>query len=116
MRSHGEQNFPDPIEGGGYSRSAMQAVDPGSTQFRSAEKACASLAVASGFEHTSAQIQEHVKVLLAVAECMRAHGVDFPDPNSAGAIIVTNGSQWNPDSPTFRAASKICNRLNPGSG
>jgi hypothetical protein len=117
MRTHGEANFPDPLPGGGYSRTALSALEPGSSQFLAAEKACSPLAIASGFEHSPAEIKQHIKVLLAVAVCMRAHGVaNFPDPDAQGSIVVTNGSAWNPSSPVLQAAAKICNRLNPGTG
>ena len=75
------------------------------------------LAIASGFEHTPAEVKQHIKVLLAVAVCMRAHGVPyFPDPDAQGSIVATNASQWDPSAPAFQAAAKICNRLNPGTG
>ncbi len=95
-RAHGEAEFPDPLPGGGYAHTALSALDPGSTQFRAAIKACSSLAIASGFEHTPAEVKAHIKVLLALAVCMRAHGVpNFPDPNNDGAIVAPVGSEWN---------------------
>jgi len=42
---------PDPQPAGGYARSAMTPIDMNSPQFQAAERACRSLAIASGFEH-----------------------------------------------------------------
>jgi hypothetical protein len=60
---------------------------------------------------------------LKFARCMRAHGVDMPDPKaSAGGIVVqkrgsgggpaTNGP--NIDSPAFKRAQQACQSLMPG--
>jgi hypothetical protein len=55
--------------------------------------------------------------LLAYSQCMRSHGLpDFPDPNSQGVIEgKSNGSggnanEPNPNSPTYRAAQKACQK------
>jgi hypothetical protein len=58
---------------------------------------------------------------LAYSECMRSHGVsNFPDPNAQGQTQIqsssTNGSTSgvDPNSPTFKAASKACqSKLGP---
>jgi hypothetical protein len=52
---------------------------------------------------------------LAVAQCMRAHGItDFPDPSSGGGIQLPAGI--NPQSPGFQSAQKTCFKLLPGGG
>jgi hypothetical protein len=49
--------------------------------------------------------------------CMRSHGVhNFPDPNGQGGITIGPGSGVNPDSPTFQAAQRICQKLLPNGG
>jgi hypothetical protein len=53
--------------------------------------------------------------------CMRAHGLpNFPDPKpSAGggmSLSLDNSSGLNPDSPTFKAAQKTCEKLLPNGG
>ena len=99
MRSHGVQNFPDPKPGGGFDLTGT-GINRFSPQVESAQKACASVAPA-GFQKTPAQIRQHIKVLMAVAKCMRANGVPyFPDPNSQGSI-VSSSSQWDPSSLQF---------------
>jgi hypothetical protein len=115
MRAHGVPNFPDPRPGGGYSHSAIQAIGGQfSPQVQAAQMHCQPQAAAAGFTHTAAQIRQHVKQLIAFAACMRKHGVpNFPDPNSQGAIVASQGSNWNPSSPQFQAAQKVCAYLNP---
>lgn len=50
----------------------------------------------------------------AFAQCMRAHGVpQFPDPNSQGKFIFTQGEGVNPSSPAFQTASQACKSLAP---
>jgi hypothetical protein len=51
---------------------------------------------------------------LAYSDCMRAHGVPgFPDPQSNGAILVTPKDHLAQGSPTFVAANKACQHLDP---
>jgi hypothetical protein len=115
MRAHGVPNFPDPKPGGGYSRSAVQAIGGQfSPQVQAAQKHCKQQAAAAGFTHTAAQTRKHVKQLVAFAACMRKNGVpNFPDPNAQGAIVASPGSSWDPSSLQFQAAQKACAYLNP---
>lgn len=53
---------------------------------------------------------------LAFSRCMRAHGIsDFPDPSSQGGIALNGGpgSDLNPSSPRFKAATNACKPLLP---
>ena len=60
--------------------------------------------------------------LLAYSQCMRSHGLpDFPDPNSQGVIEGKsssasggNASNLNPNSPTYQAAQKACQKDTSG--
>ena len=60
--------------------------------------------------------------LLAYSQCMRSHGLpDFPDPNSQGVIEGKsssasggNTSDLNPNSPTYQAAQKACQKYASG--
>lgn len=112
IRAHGVPNFPDPRPAGGFARSALNAIDVQSPQFRSAEKACSSLAIASGFEHTPAELQKHIEQLIAQDACIRKHGVpNMPGPNAQGQQSFPSGI--TPETPVFQAAEKVCAYLNP---
>jgi hypothetical protein len=112
IRAHGIPNFPDPQPGGGFARSALNSIDEHSPQFQSAEKACRSLAIASGFEHTPAQLQKHIEQLIAQDACLRKHGVpNMPGPDAQGQQSFPSGI--SPRSPQFQAAQKHCAYLNP---
>lgn len=51
---------------------------------------------------------------LAVADCMRAHGVpNFPDPTGGGGGINLAGTGINPKSPAFKSARRVCAKLAP---
>jgi hypothetical protein len=53
---------------------------------------------------------------LAYSKCMRSHGVlDFPEPNSQGNTVINGGpgSDLNPGSPVFQAASRACAAYQP---
>ena len=65
----------------------------------------------AGPAHGSARQSE-----LAFSRCMRAHGIsDFPDPSSHGGIALNGGpgSDLNPSSPQYQAASSACKSLLP---
>ena len=112
IRAHGVPSFPDPQPGGGFARSALNAIDVDSPQFQSAEKACRSLAIASGFEHTPAELQKHIEQLTAQDACLRKHGVpNMPGPDAQGQQSFPSGI--SPKTPQFQAAEKHCAYLNP---
>jgi len=50
--------------------------------------------------------------MLRFARCMRAHGIDMPDPSPDGRILVRTRS----DGPTTQAALRACARRGPGGG
>ncbi|GAA4618610.1 hypothetical protein GCM10023195_83760 [Actinoallomurus liliacearum] len=60
----------------------------------------------------------------AYTKCMRQHGVDMPDPNPDGGIVMkresATGSQGrtgaDPESQTFKSADKACAQYRPGGG
>jgi hypothetical protein len=48
---------------------------------------------------------------------MRSHGVpNFPDPSSGGRLSVGPGSGIDPNSPTFQAAQRACQKELPNGG
>lgn len=114
--------MPDPLPGGGFSRSALNAVagtpyespnrQLGSPKFQASVKACMSEAIASGFVHTPAEIAQHDRQLLAEDECIPKHGVpDMPGPTDQGAQPFPPGI--TPSSSLFQKAQNHCAYLNP---
>lgn len=123
MRTHGMPNFPDPTGGGGIHIPAGSSLNLRSPAARAAEKQCFHLLPGGG--PPPANPADEPK-LLALAECMRRHGVtNFPDPTvfhqgsgpPAGNAIVQNGYEFklgpglDPQSPAFQAATKDCGGL-----
>jgi hypothetical protein len=52
--------------------------------------------------------------MLAFAECMREHGIDFPDPQFDGGAVMVGGPGIDPEDPEFQAAQEACGELLPG--
>ena len=104
MRSHGVPNFPDPKNGGGLSL-AGTGVNRNSPAFKSASQACQSLM--PGGVGPSGQKSDLSRAQgLALAKCMRTHGVpNFPDPTASGAIPP---GSVNPNTPAVNAALQAC--------
>jgi hypothetical protein len=51
------------------------------------------------------------------AACMRSHGVpNFPDPSKDGSITFGSGTGIDPNSPKFKAAQSVCQKLLPNGG
>jgi hypothetical protein len=93
MRAHGVTNFPDPSATGGLV--IPNGINAQSPVFKSAQQACERFTQSSNEPRASA---DRKLQLLAVAKCMRKHGVPkFPDPAStppppsAGNVIGGNG-------------------------
>ncbi len=92
MRSHGATGFPDPkVSTTGNSTAIAIAVPSSlgnSPAFKTAEKACQGILPApQSPAQRAADQRAHGQALLALARCMRSHGVaNFPDPNAQGQL------------------------------
>ncbi len=121
MRSHGVSNFPDPTPGGGIQFSASVGINPFSPAFKGAQQACGRL-LPGGLVPGKASAQQKAR-LLALARCMRTHGVTgFPDPvNSPPAspagfsaifgrpgALIEIPSTIDVKAPAFRRAAAAC--------
>jgi hypothetical protein len=74
---------------------------------------CAAVIGACGSSSPSPSAGPTGGPLLALAECMRSHGVpNFPDPAARGGLIVPN--DIDPQSPAFESAQQACARLAQG--
>jgi hypothetical protein len=118
MRTHGEPNFPDPDAQGNLSISSSSGIDPSSSQFQVAQRACSKYLPSGGQPPSPAQQAKMQQQALEFAACMRAHGVPkFPDPDFRGgkiAIRIDASSGIDPRSPQFQAAQKACASELPG--
>jgi hypothetical protein len=83
------------------------SVDPASSHFQAAQKACQKLLPGGGPQAlTPAQQAQARRQALTLAACIRSHGLpNFPDPTSQGAFNL-NGI--DPSSSQFQAAMKAC--------
>ena len=80
MRAQGVPNFPDPSPGGRLP-DIPSSIDTAAPAFRSAQKACAGLMPGGSVSDSSPETES--LQLLAVARCMREHGLpSFPDPTT----------------------------------
>ena len=62
----------------------------------------------NGGQQTASEVQLAATDGVKVAKCMRAHGVNFPDPSVQGSHIVINLSNVNTNSPAYTKAGQIC--------
>ncbi|HEY3725603.1 MAG TPA: hypothetical protein VGL51_00415 [Solirubrobacteraceae bacterium] len=124
MRSHGVTGFPDPNPGGGGLNIAGTGINPSSPSFQAARVACQKLLPGGGPGSRHATEQQK-QILVAIARCMRSHGVTgFPDPtttrptNPQGYSIVQGiadnlfllvPATINVNSPAFKQAAQTCN-------
>jgi hypothetical protein len=64
----------------------------------------------SGGPPTQAQLQREQRDATRFAQCMRSHGVPFPDPTVAPRAFK---NAFNTQSPAFRSAYTVCGHLLP---
>jgi hypothetical protein len=113
MRSHGDPGFPDPQQGPGgawlYPETPQDQSALSGPGHDGAQQACRKLQPPGGL--TQAQRQAGISQSLALARCMRAHGItNYPDPDVTGNSIGINlgGTGIDQNSPQFQAAQRAC--------
>lgn len=123
MRSHGVPNFPDPSGGGGGIHIQIgSGVNPASPAFQQAQSACRKL-LPGGGPGAGPPSGKAKAEMLAISECMRAHGVSgFPDPTTSppagpqdfslaigrGGVFLAVPKTIDVNSPAFKQAAKAC--------
>jgi hypothetical protein len=134
IRSHGVPSFPDPTFGAGGAQVNLSTnVNPLSPAFQLAQKECAKLGLV-GAGHiatnaaTSTATAAEMAQALAIATCIRAHGVpNWPDPRRTlpsntngyqGVLGAVPGPAGGPiflipnsidfDAPAVKQAEKAC--------
>jgi hypothetical protein len=106
MRAHGAPNFPDPGPNG-YQITPGNGITP-SPAFHGALNECGKYLPPSG--HPPATPESVRLEEIALAKCMRTHGVpNFPDPNRNGDIQFPVGSPIV-RSPAFQSAQTACQK------
>ena len=60
----------------------------------------------NGSANSGSAQEDPQKAALEFAKCMRAHGVDFPDPDENGGFVIT--PDVGSDADTFQKAEKAC--------
>jgi hypothetical protein len=112
MRSHGDPGQIDPTVdankviqitlGSGYNGQGLRGESGACGTYLSA----AQTALGGGTPPGSSSEATGLKF----ARCMRTNGVpDYPDPTGASQVAhATSGSDFNPNDPTFLAASTLC--------
>lgn len=137
IRAHGVPDYPDPGSSGGVEVRARpgkmtvngRTLSESPRVVQTAMKKCQKYApVGRAPKFSAAQLAKLKAGALAMAKCMRAHGVpNFPDPqvmrgaDGRGVAIGIRAGKpgpgkagvpgFDPRSPTFQAAQKVCQPL-----
>jgi hypothetical protein len=125
MRAHGV-NMPDPqfdSNGAMTLNGGPGSMSPDDPRFKAAQEACKKYMPGGGQapKPNPQQLQQALKF----ARCMRAHGVNMPDPNpnNGGGMVMQRGSGSSgktrgpgPDDPKFKAAQQACQQYMPKGG
>jgi hypothetical protein len=129
MRAHGV-DMPDPqINGDGQGTFTAGVAGDGDNKAKldEAQKACQSYldkVKSNAPPMDPAKLEAEKQKLLDFAQCMRDHGIDFPDPqissDGGGLSVQMGGPGLDPDSPAFKDANDACSTQTgmppPGSG
>jgi hypothetical protein len=117
MRAHGVDIKVATETGGGVTvqgSAGPGAGAPDRAKLEAAQEACRVFAPNGGDipKPNAQQLEQERKF----AVCMRAHGIDIPDPDpNRGGITVqeSGGPRMDPSSPKFKAAQEACRNLLP---
>jgi hypothetical protein len=117
MRAHAVPNFPDPSSTGGLI--IPNDINTAAPAFKSAQRACAKLAQ-GGVGQTRSSESRKLQ-LLALAKCMRSHGVpsfadptNSPPPPSGGNAVggdgwyLALGTAQERQTPRYKRAAAAC--------
>jgi hypothetical protein len=106
MREGGIE-IPDPGSGGGPQRLRLSR-DIAPEKLRSTMEECRETTGGGPPERTEEQQAEMRDAMLEFARCMRAEGVDVPDPTGEGPGGGLRMQRRDVDSPAFRKAAEKC--------
>jgi len=117
MREHGVEDFPDPqIDENGGIQFGGPGGGPGDVDRKTlddAMQACQDLlppgtGPGEGEGPTPEEQAALQDAFLAYAQCMRDHGIDFPDPEFSGGGVIQSGGDIDPNDPAFQDADEAC--------
>jgi len=120
MREHGvDMPDPQPGQGGGFTITVGGPNDPDAGPFAEADEACRDLLgkPGDGFTDSMQLTPEDQQKFLDYAECMRDHGIDFPDPapvSGNGDGVRVGAVAIDPSDPAWAEATEACKDLLPG--
>jgi hypothetical protein len=115
-------DFKDPTPGGGpQSIKIPKGISP--ARLQTIQRDCARKTGGGPKEPSKAEQAKFLDQALKFARCMRAHGIDMPDPKATGGGIAirkrsdgSGSSGPNPDSPAFQSAQRECQSFMPKGG
>lgn len=115
MREHGIE-LPDPRFGAGsfFASGAMDDIDMMSREFLFAFGACQGFLAAAVPQVDPDELAERNERAVAFAECMRAEGIDWPDPDPVSGMTFSSmlgedgGLVFDPFDPHFQTTSREC--------
>ena len=117
MREHGI-DMPDPQFGDNGQATFSAGAEGGpadKTKLDAAQAACQSYldkVKSNAPPMDPAKIEEEKQRMLDFAQCMRDHGIDFPDPqistDGGGLQVQLGGPGLDPNSPGFKEANDTC--------
>lgn len=114
IRDHGVPGFPDPVVTTSPDQTTLKQMVPASVvnspAFKSAQRACTALAPGPPTNHPTSHGPGR-QVLLAFAQCLRAHGIsNFPDPNAQGQLTgqMLSAAGVNVHAPGFFTVARGC--------
>lgn len=112
VRSHGQQDFPDPHVANGV----PSFPDSPPRVLPIAQHACGRIvsSIPARFTSTQPVSSSDLQTLLRFARCMRAHGLhDWPDPNALGEFPLDQHLRQQ-GKQLIVSAGQTCERLTPG--
>jgi hypothetical protein len=129
MREHGI-DMPDPqfgANGGGTFTAGSEGEPADKSKLDAAQQACQSYldkVKSNAPPMDPAKVEEEKQRLLDFAQCMRDHGIDFPDPqissDGGGLQVQMGGPGVDINSPGFKEANDACSEQvgmpKPGDG
>ena len=110
MRAHGVPDFPDPKEPGGFSQAALDRLNTSAPAYVDASNHCHRL-LPNGGQPTPTESEATLLDAVKVAKCMRAHGVNMPDPSlQANGQLEFSMANVNANAPDFSKVGNICEK------